>query len=62
MNIANLLKYCPKGTKLYSLIHGEVTLCDVDIENDYPITVVTNKKDYGSFTIEGLYNQNYTNG
>lgn len=62
MNIANLLKYCPKGTKLYSLIHGEVTLCDVDIETDYPITVVTNKKDYASFTIEGLYNQNYTNG
>lgn len=62
MNIANLLKYCPKGTKLYSLIHGEVTLYDVDIETNYSITVVTNKKDYVSFTIKGLYNQKYTNG
>lgn len=57
-----MLKYCPKDTKLYSLIHGEVTLYDVNIETDYSITVVTNKKDYVSFTIEGLYNQNYTNG
>lgn len=26
MNIAEILKYCPKGTKLYSTVHGEVTL------------------------------------
>lgn len=62
MNIAEILKYCPKDTKLYSLIHGEVTLYDVDIETTYSITVVTNKKDYVSFTIKGLYNQKYTNG
>ena len=29
MNIANLLKYCPKGTKLYSTIWGNVTLCNI---------------------------------
>ena len=28
MNIANLLKYCPKGTKLYSTAFGEVELID----------------------------------
>lgn len=28
MNIANLLKYCPKGTKLYSTAFGEVELFD----------------------------------
>ncbi len=26
MNIAEILKYCPKGTKLYSTIFGEVEL------------------------------------
>ena len=29
MNIANLLKYCPKGTKLYSTIWGNVTLSNI---------------------------------
>ena len=29
MNIAEILKHCPKGTKLYSLVHGEVTLEEV---------------------------------
>ena len=30
MNIAEILKYCPKGTKLYSLVDGEVTLEGVE--------------------------------
>ena len=29
MNIAKLLKYCAKGTKLYSTIWGNVTLCNI---------------------------------
>lgn len=61
MNIANLLKYCPKGTKLYSLVHGEVTLYEVEIRNDYPITVVTCTNGYEYFTGEGLFNKCYPN-
>ena len=61
MNIANLLKYCPKGTKLYSLIHGEVTLYEVKIRNDYPITVITCTNGYEYFTSEGLFNKCYPN-
>lgn len=30
MNIAEILKYCPKGTKLYSPVFGKVTLQGVD--------------------------------
>lgn len=30
MNIAEILKNCPKGTKLYSSIFGEVELLRVD--------------------------------
>lgn len=29
MNIAEILKYCPKGTKLYSTAFGEVELINV---------------------------------
>lgn len=29
LNIAELLKDCPSGTKLYSTIHGEVELVDI---------------------------------
>lgn len=39
MNIAEILKYCPKGTKLYSTIFGEVTLNKIDIHEKYPIIV-----------------------
>lgn len=35
MNIAEILKYCPKGTKLYSTVFGEVTLDEVDIHDIY---------------------------
>ena len=35
INIAKLLKDCPKGTKLYSLVHGEVELTRVGVECIY---------------------------
>lgn len=54
MNIANLLKYCPKGTKLYSLVHGEVTLDKVDDTSTYPIAIVAYKDSYECFSSEGL--------
>lgn len=62
MNIANILKYCPKGTKLYSLIHGEVTLDEVNDANTYPIRVITSVKDNEYFNSEGLYSQRYFDG
>ena len=30
MNIAKILKYCPKGTKLYNTVYGEVEFVFVD--------------------------------
>lgn len=33
MNIAEILKYCPEGTKLYSTIYGEVEFIQVSIRN-----------------------------
>ena len=39
MNIANLLKYCPKGTTLYSLVDGEVTLESICNTGQYHIEI-----------------------
>lgn len=40
MNIAEILKKCPKGTKLYSSLWGEVELMEVkDDDSKYPIRV-----------------------
>lgn len=53
MNVAEILKYCPKGTKLYSLVDGEVTLCDVDMDLSYPITVYNKQKNVSQYTKDG---------
>lgn len=39
MNIAEILKKCPKGTKLYSPLFGEVELVKVKDNTIYPIVV-----------------------
>ena len=38
INIAEKLKNCPKGTKLYSSLFGKVELLSVDDDCDFPIT------------------------
>lgn len=55
MNIAEILKYCPKGTKLYSLVHGEVTLKEVKSAVKYPIKVALNDKLSTYYTKDGLF-------
>lgn len=59
MNIAGILKYCPKGTKLYSTIFGEVTLDEIDIQNIYPIVVRRFNHLKTSFDKEGHYLEDY---
>ena len=55
MNIAEILKYCPKGTKLYSTIFGEVTLDKVNTYDAHPIIVYRLNYLKTSFTEEGYY-------
>ena len=55
MNIAEILKYCPKGTKLYSNIFGEVTLDKIDINEKFPIIAHKCDGRTTSFTEEGCY-------
>ena len=51
LNLAEILKDCPKGTKLYSPIYGDVELVDVSQDNvPYPIKTKTNPNSDGMFS------------
>lgn len=56
INIAELLKDCPKGMKLYSPIFGEVYL---DKIRPHLAIVVTTDNEYGNFKEEFLYDGRY---
>lgn len=60
MNIAEILKYCPKGTKLYSTVFGEVTFDTINTNKTYSIMVHRFNGMIASFTKEGRYTE-YSN-
>ena len=39
IDLTKILKDCPKGTKLYSTVHGEVGFNHIEIDSEYPIRV-----------------------
>ena len=54
LNLCEILKDCPKGTKLYSPIFGEVDFEKIRSDNEYAI--ITKKGSYtATFTEEGFY-------
>lgn len=55
INLVEILKDCPAGTPLYSLIHGEVEFCNIVTGSGFPIAVVTKRNCYPSFTSDGRY-------
>lgn len=57
MNIAEILKNCPKGTKLYSPIFGELSLVNVRLGAIYPICCrVVNSENAVGFAEDGKNN------
>lgn len=61
INIAEILKDCPKGTKLYSPIYGEIELLKVNSNYTYPIIITIGIDSTGTFTSDGrLYEQYYS--
>lgn len=63
INIAEILKNVPTGTKLYSPIFGDVKLLSIQDELQYPIRVRLCDKDVlENFTEEGKYNREYPDG
>lgn len=61
MNIAEILRKCPSGTKLYSPVFGEVELAKVDNSWKYPISCIKNNGLPVFFTSDGMLYCNYPN-
>lgn len=61
MNIAEILMNCPKGTKLYSPLFGEVKLDRVNDVIDYPIHCLASDGVTPSFMSDGRYYGEYLN-
>lgn len=59
MNIVEILKYCPKGTKLYSTVFGEITFDTIDMDEKYPILGYKIDGAGTSFDEEGRYVKYY---
>ena len=54
LNLVEILKDCPKGTKLYSSVFGEVELDHIDTSANYPIIIrLKGGEGYESITSEG---------
>lgn len=64
LNLVKILKDCPKGTPLYSTIHGNVNFIGIDDkEITYPIEIEVSDKDgcleTESYTSHGRFYHNY---
>lgn len=57
INIAEILKDCPKGMELYCTIFSDVTLYRIDTspENEYPIRIETKNGNFLDLTKYGTY-------
>ena len=55
LNLVEILKDCPKGTKLYSTIYGDVTLFEVQNSGRFPIKYMKRDGICNSVTARGLF-------
>lgn len=56
LNLVEILKDCPKGTKLYSTLYGEVTFDKIKEDQGYPITLtINNREDIISVASDGRH-------
>ena len=53
LNLVEILKDRPKGTKLYSTVFGEVKFMGIKENASYPIIVKVNNENFESFTADG---------
>ena len=61
LNLVEILKDCPEGTKLYSPIYGDVEFLQVleDSKEDYQIDVKLSDNTIDNFTKDGRINAEY---
>ena len=54
LNLVEILKDCPKGTKLYSTVYGEVKFDRIENGSEYPVWFVKSDGSFGTVTAQGL--------
>ena len=59
LNLVEILKDCPKGTKLYSTIYGEVEYTGICESSYHPITFTTSKEINNGVTSDGRHFDHY---
>lgn len=59
INLVEILKDCPKGTKLYSLIFGEVRFLEIVNGDNHPISVIDKTGTPRNFDVMGKYYCHY---
>ena len=59
LNLVEILKDCPKGTKLYSINYGDVKFEQINEGSRFPILVRANNNNVASFLANGKIYANY---
>ena len=59
IDLTKILKDCPKGTKLYCSIYGEVEFVCIDEYEEYPIKVMVKRKFIDAFSGKGFIRPQY---
>ena len=59
IDLTKILKDCPRGTKLYCPIYGEVEFVCIDEHEKYPIKVMVNRKFIDAFSRKGFIRPQY---
>ena len=60
LNLVEILKDCPKGTKLYSTAFGDVYFYGISDNKEYPICIaVAGNSDYRTLTYDGKLWRDY---
>lgn len=62
IDLTKILKDCPKGTKFYSTIYGEVEFDKIKKESKYPIVVITKHGNDSYIKSDGRYYGEYYDG
>lgn len=55
LNLVELLKDCPKGTKFYSILYGDVYFECIDLSYQYPVILKTSDGGITDVTSDGLH-------
>ena len=62
IDLTKILKDCPKGTKFYSTLYGEVEFEKIKKESEYPIVIITKHGNNSDIKSDGRYYGEYDDG